>query len=58
MSGWPDAGSEGVMQVPRWCDAGLDVLMQMQVLGLSDAGPRMVQCRSPDVQILETETES
>ena len=46
MSGWPDAGLDGVMQVPRWCDAGLDVLMQ--VLGWCDAGPRIVRCRSSD----------
>ena len=32
---------DGVMQVPGWCDAG----------------PRMVGYRSPDVQILETETQ-
>ena len=29
MAGWPDAGSDGVMQDPGWCDAGPDVLMQV-----------------------------
>ena len=42
------------MQVPGRLDAGPDVLMQVH--GLCDAGPRMVRCRSPDAQILETET--
>ena len=43
-----------MMQVPGWLDAGVDVLMQVR--GQCDAGPRMVRCRSPDVQIIEMET--
>ena len=36
----PGAGPDGVMQVPGW----------------PDAGPRMVRCRIPGIQILEMET--
>ena len=39
----------GAIQVTGWCDAGPDVLIQ--VLECSDAGPRMVRCRSLDVAI-------
>ena len=42
----PDAGLDGLMQIPGYLDAGPDALMQ--VLRCSGAGPWMLGCMSGD----------